>query len=122
MAPFARNRRIPGGASLLIPSPKRVAPSGAEVCPKKVVPRGGAVTNGYVYATLDQKNSLGGTPGSQDFKLPLDNESQSNSFTAPLLVLGSGDYLRVHNRSQSTHSFSVTVTGYLTAQPEKLRL
>jgi hypothetical protein len=81
-----------------------------------------AVTTGFVWARLGHYDSKAALVDFHDFELSSESETQANSFTAPLFVLAAGDYLAVSNPGTSTHTLAIAVTGYLTDQPEKLRL
>ena len=75
-------------------------------------------TDGFVFARL----KYFGLERFQDFKLSPDLSSQMYNFTAAPFVMDEGTWLAVENAPSSTVSIAVTVTGYLTDQPEKLRL
>lgn len=79
-------------------------------------------STGFVAAEVHRTNSDGLFETTQEFKLSSDNESQHNSFAAPPFLVGEGEYVSCENSALSTTSISCTVLGYLTAEPEKLRL
>ena len=81
-----------------------------------------ATSTGWVRAGVASKSASGYTGDYFVTTLGSDNEAQLRSFNAPILVLVEGEYLIANNASSSTSSIDVIVAGYLTDQPEKLRL